>query len=118
MEGNDDDDGQTTYSAQTCVKSRYLASSPHYVVKVASQCTGTLEAIFLDDGLLTELRTAAAGAIAARLLMLNLPVAENERENDNCSCSCVGIVGRARRRVISCDTCDTSPNVAKRMCLG
>jgi ornithine cyclodeaminase len=104
--------GHNDYSAQTCVKSGYLASSPHYVVKVASggfpfpsntgnvqlysQNTGALEAIFFDDGLLTELRTAAAGAVAARLLSPNL-MAENDDDDDNdnyvYSCCCVGVVG-------------------------
>ena len=34
---------------------------------VFSQSSGRLEAILLDEGLLTELRTAAAGALAAKL---------------------------------------------------
>jgi ornithine cyclodeaminase len=82
------DGGEGEYSAQTCVKSGYITSSSHYVVKVASggrpfpansgnvqlysQSTGALVAIFLDGGLLTELRTAAAGAAAARLLSPDL----------------------------------------------
>ena len=63
------------YAAQTCVKSGYLTGESHYIIKVASggypfqnsglmqlysQYTGKLEMILLDDGLLTELRTAAA----------------------------------------------------------
>ena len=72
------------YSAQTCVKSGYFLGSDYYVIKVASgghpfatnsgllqvysQHTGKLEALLLDDGVLTELRTAAVGAVAAKLL--------------------------------------------------
>mmetsp|Transcript_23126 Transcript_23126/g.51463 ORF Transcript_23126/g.51463 Transcript_23126/m.51463 type:complete len:233 (-) Transcript_23126:349-1047(-) len=37
-------------------------------MQVYSQKTGRLEALLLDEGILTELRTAAAGALAARLL--------------------------------------------------
>lgn len=72
-----------TYAAQICVKSGYITGSEHYIVKVASggpplpnsglqqiysQKTGKLEALLLDEGVLTELRTAAAGAVAAKLL--------------------------------------------------
>mmetsp|Transcript_31395 Transcript_31395/g.93942 ORF Transcript_31395/g.93942 Transcript_31395/m.93942 type:complete len:345 (-) Transcript_31395:43-1077(-) len=71
------------YAAQTCVKSGYLTGASHYVIKVASgghplpnsglmqlfsQSTGRLEALLLDEGILTELRTAAAGAVAAKIL--------------------------------------------------
>lgn len=71
------------YAAQTCVKSGYLTGASHYVIKVASgghplpnsglmqlysQATGRLEALLLDEGILTELRTAAAGAVAAKHL--------------------------------------------------
>lgn len=71
------------YSAQTCVKSGYMIDGDYYVIKVASggnpfpnsgcmllysQDTGKLAAILMDDGILTELRTAAAGALAAKLL--------------------------------------------------
>ncbi|EEC48235.1 predicted protein [Phaeodactylum tricornutum CCAP 1055/1] len=71
------------YAAQTCVKSGYFAQHPYYVIKVASggtpwpnsgllqvysQRTGRLEALLLDEGVLTELRTAAVGALAAQLL--------------------------------------------------
>jgi len=76
--------------AQTCVKSGYIEGDEHYVIKVAaggvqenaqkglpvnsglmllfSQRTTRLEAIFFDEGLLTEIRTAAAAALAARIL--------------------------------------------------
>jgi ornithine cyclodeaminase len=73
-----------TYSAQTCVKSGYFKGGLYYVIKVASgghpmpsnsgnmqvysQTTGTLQALLLDNGILTELRTAAVGALAAKLL--------------------------------------------------
>jgi ornithine cyclodeaminase/alanine dehydrogenase-like protein (mu-crystallin family) len=71
------------------VKSGYLRGAAHYVVKVAAgfpanpglglsssqglmllfdQRTGALDTILLDEGYLTDLRTAAAGALAARLL--------------------------------------------------
>eukprot|EP00928_Gymnodinium_smaydae_P099893 TRINITY_DN9658_c0_g1_i2.p2 TRINITY_DN9658_c0_g1~~TRINITY_DN9658_c0_g1_i2.p2 ORF type:complete len:357 (+),score=78.43 TRINITY_DN9658_c0_g1_i2:1368-2438(+) len=76
--------------AQTCVKSGYVEGDEHYVIKVApggvreneerglpvntglnllfSQRTARLEAIFFDEGLLTEIRTAAAAALGAKLL--------------------------------------------------
>jgi ornithine cyclodeaminase len=75
------------YSAQTCVKSGYITGGEHYVIKVASggyphpnsglmqlysQKTGKLDMLLLDDGLLTELRTAAVGAVAARMLAPDL----------------------------------------------
>lgn len=94
-----DTDGNSNYSAQTCVKSGYVTSASHYVIKVASggyplptnsglmqlysQQTGKLETILLDEGLLTELRTAAAGAVAAQMMAPNL---------NNCSSS-IGILG-------------------------
>jgi ornithine cyclodeaminase len=71
------------YAAQTCVKSGYFKNGKYYVIKIASggsphqnsglmqvfsQKTGKLEAILLDDGILTEVRTAAIGALAAKLL--------------------------------------------------
>mmetsp|Transcript_3320 Transcript_3320/g.5065 ORF Transcript_3320/g.5065 Transcript_3320/m.5065 type:complete len:404 (+) Transcript_3320:144-1355(+) len=72
------------YAAQTCVKSGYMTGGDYYVVKVASggypfpsnsgllqiysQQTGKLEALLLDDGICTEMRTAAAGAVAAKYL--------------------------------------------------
>lgn len=71
------------YAAQTCVKSGYFQGNPYYVIKVAnggyphensglmqiySQTNGRLKAILLDEGVLTELRTAAVGALAAKLL--------------------------------------------------
>jgi len=70
------------YSAQTCVKSGYFKNNPYYVIKVASggypmpnsgnmqlysQEDGRLLAIHLDEGILTELRTAAIGALVFRL---------------------------------------------------
>ena len=72
------------YAAQTCVKSGYFKGQEYYVIKVASggypmpsnsglmqvfsQKTGKLEALLLDDGILTEIRTAAVGALAAKIL--------------------------------------------------
>eukprot|EP00980_Cylindrotheca_fusiformis_P000593 scaffold154_cov129-Cylindrotheca_fusiformis.AAC.10 len=71
------------YASQTCVKSGYFKGGKYYVIKVASggfpqensglmqvysQQTGKLECLLLDDGILTEVRTAAVGALSARLL--------------------------------------------------
>ena len=76
-------EGVEGYAAQTCVKSGYFKGGKYYVIKVASgghpipnsglmqvysQTTGRLEALLLDNGILTEIRTAAIGALAARLL--------------------------------------------------
>ena len=79
--GSSDD---SEYAAQVCIKSGYVTGADHFVVKVASgghpmpsnsgcmqvysQHTGKLEALLLDDGILTELRTAAAGAVAAKYM--------------------------------------------------
>ena len=66
--------------AQACIKSAYVNGGDYFVAKVASGGGGTNsgvvlifsqrtfgpEAILLDEGWLTELRTAAAGALAAR----------------------------------------------------
>jgi ornithine cyclodeaminase/alanine dehydrogenase-like protein (mu-crystallin family) len=66
--------------AQACIKSAYVDGAETFVTKVASgggglnsglmlvfsQRTFAPEAILLDGGWLTELRTAAAGALAAR----------------------------------------------------
>ena len=66
--------------AQACIKSAYVNGGSVFVTKVASgggglnsglvlvfsQTTFAPIAIFLDGGFLTELRTAAAGALAAR----------------------------------------------------
>ena len=80
----DDNDDESEYAAQVCIKSGYVTGAEHFVVKVASgghpmpsnsgcmqvysQHTGKLVALLLDDGVLTELRTAAAGAVAARFM--------------------------------------------------
>jgi ornithine cyclodeaminase len=86
------------YCAQTCVKSGYITGGTHYVIKVASggyphpngglmqlysQQTGKFEMLLLDDGLLTELRTAAVGAVAARMLAPNL----------SDKAACIGMIG-------------------------
>mmetsp|Transcript_712 Transcript_712/g.1037 ORF Transcript_712/g.1037 Transcript_712/m.1037 type:complete len:404 (-) Transcript_712:376-1587(-) len=92
MENEEDDN----YAAQTCVKSGYMTGGEYYVVKVASggspfpsnsgllqiysQRTGKLEALLLDDGICTEMRTAAAGAVAAKYLAPQNP-------------QCIGILG-------------------------
>ena len=66
--------------AQACIKSAYVIGGAVFVTKVASgggglnsglvlvfsQTTFAPVAIFLDGGYLTELRTAAAGALSAR----------------------------------------------------
>jgi ornithine cyclodeaminase len=75
--------------ADVHIKYGYIAGEPYYVIKVASgfygnpekglpssnglmlvfnRSTGELVAILLDEGLLTDLRTGAAGAIAAKHL--------------------------------------------------
>lgn len=69
------------HSAQACIKSAYVNGGEVFVTKVASggdgqnsgmvlvfsQRTYRPRALLLDEGLLTELRTAAAGALVARL---------------------------------------------------
>ena len=75
--------------ADVHIKYGYIVGEPYYVIKVASgfygnpekglpssnglmlvfdRSTGALVAILLDEGLLTDLRTGAAGAIAAKHL--------------------------------------------------
>jgi ornithine cyclodeaminase len=75
--------------ADVHIKYGYIAGEPYYVIKVASgfygnpekglpssnglmlvfdRSTGALVAILLDEGLLTDLRTGAAGAVAAKHL--------------------------------------------------
>lgn len=71
------------YAAQTCVKSGYFKNDDYYVIKVASggnpmpnsgvmqiysQSTGKLISLLMDEGVLTEIRTAAVGALAAKLM--------------------------------------------------
>jgi len=83
------------------IKYGYLRGGDHYVVKIASgfysnptlglpssqglmllflQRTGQLAAVLLDEGRLTDLRTGAAGAVAAKYLAPREP-------------TCIGIVG-------------------------
>jgi ornithine cyclodeaminase len=98
------------YSAQTCVKSGYITNSTYYCIKVASggspfrtnsgniqlysQTTGQLQVLLCDEGLLTELRTAASGAVAAKLLAPYLSNADDEdNDGDDRSNGCIGIVG-------------------------
>lgn len=71
------------------VKAAYISGEDHYVIKIASGFylnvnlglpvgdglilvfsakTGVLEALFFDRGYITEMRTAAAGAVAAKYL--------------------------------------------------
>lgn len=75
--------------ADVHIKYGYIAGEPYYVIKVASgfyanperglpsgnglmlvfdRATGALVAVLLDEGLLTDLRTGAAGAVAAKYL--------------------------------------------------
>lgn len=75
--------------SESHVKGAYIAGAPHFVIKVANSfygnpalglpsgsglmlafdaTTGFLDAILLDNGYLTNLRTGAAGAVAARHL--------------------------------------------------
>ncbi len=77
------------YRGEVHVKSAYIQGRPHYVIKIASGFynnpslgiptgngmmlvfearTGRLEGLLLDNGYLTEVRTGAAGAVAARYL--------------------------------------------------
>lgn len=86
--GDNNNSNNSNYSAQTCVKSGYVSKASHFVIKVASgghpfpnnsgniqlysQQTGKLETILMDEGILTEIRTAACGAVAAELLSPNL----------------------------------------------
>lgn len=92
-----------THPGDCCIKSGFVKDGDHFVVKVASgfynnaklynglstsqgsmlvfsQRHGQLEAVLNDEGFLTDLRTALAGILAARLL------APTDVE-------CVGIVG-------------------------
>ena len=77
---HEDDVDDNLYTAQVCIKSGYFRNHASFVIKVASgghpwptnsglmqvysQRTGQLQALLLDEGLLTELRTAAVGALA------------------------------------------------------
>ena len=82
--------GELTFDAppgDVHIKYGYLKSGSHYVVKIASgfydnpklglpssqglmllfeQRTGCLAAVLLDEGRLTDIRTGAAGAVAAK----------------------------------------------------
>jgi ectoine utilization protein EutC len=78
-----------TPQGESHVKGAYIAGSSHFVIKVANSfyhnralglpigsglmlafdaATGFLDAILLDNGYLTDLRTGAAGAVATRYL--------------------------------------------------
>jgi ornithine cyclodeaminase len=77
------------FKGEVHVKSAYIKGARHYVIKVASGFylnpglglpsgngmmlifearTGRLEGLLLDNGFITEMRTGAAGAVAARCL--------------------------------------------------
>jgi ornithine cyclodeaminase len=99
------------FSAQTCVKSGYLRdqeSFPFYVINVASggspwmensgnlqlysMKTGKLAALLLDQGLLTEIRTAAFSAVVIRHFQSQLfpdPLAPSPTVPK----TCIGIIG-------------------------
>jgi ectoine utilization protein EutC len=78
-----------SYQGEVHVKSAYLKGSDHYVIKIASGFyrnpalgfpvgnglmllfeaeTGRLRSVLFDNGYITEMRTGAAGAVAARYL--------------------------------------------------
>lgn len=76
------------YAAQVCIKTGYFARSDYFVVKVAAggsplprntglmqvfaQATGQLECLLMDEGILTEVRTAALGSLVARFATIPL----------------------------------------------
>ena len=89
------------YAGQTCVKSGYFKDKPYYVIKVAagghplpnsgcmqmySQRTGRLLALLLDEGVLTELRTAAVSAMVFKLWM-------RRKQNNNNKIAKIGMLG-------------------------
>ena len=96
------------YAAQVCVKSGYVTGDPYFVLKVASggrplpqndglmqvysQRTGSLQALLLDQGILTELRTAAAGAVAVREF-LGSSDAQNAGRTDGPAVERIGMIG-------------------------
>ena len=95
--------GDGNYQAQTCVKSGYVTGESHYVIKVASgghpfnnsglvqlfsQSTGKLDSLLLDEGILSELRTAAVGAVVAQLLAPDILMTENNGNE-----GCIGVLG-------------------------
>ena len=104
---NSAEETNSAYAAQTCVKSGYMVGDDIFCIKVASggyplptnsgllqiysQKTGRLETLLLDDGLLTEHRTAAAGAVAARHCLLRRN--NNDNNNTRNSMSKIGILG-------------------------
>lgn len=76
--------GETTFSIKvaTGFYENYLTGLPNGngLTLVFSQASGKPEAILLDEGLLTDLRTAIAGAISAKYLAPN-------------QLTCIGVVG-------------------------
>ena len=89
-------DATSTQLDDCCIKAGSVIDEEHFVVKIAtggfasnlsrqlptadglmvvfSQQTGQCEGILLDQGWLTDMRTAAAGAVAAKLLHPSRPV--------------------------------------------
>ena len=80
---NDDESKEKKFCAQVCIKSGYITNDKYFVLKVASgvhplenlepiqlfsQSTERLVALLMDEGILTELRTAAVGAVAVKYL--------------------------------------------------
>jgi ornithine cyclodeaminase len=96
------------YAAQTCVKSGYFLGRDYYVIKVASggapwprnsgsmqvysQTTGELEALLLDEGILTEWRTAAVGALVVQQWMHGWKL-QFASSSPPTTVSCIGMLG-------------------------
>lgn len=99
-----DDDN---YAGQVCVKSGYFQNNPYYVIKVAagghplpnsglmqiySQSSGRLLALLLDEGILTELRTAAVSAMVCRVWLERVATTKNKEDQKN-AITKIGILG-------------------------
>lgn len=68
--------------AGVCIKTGYITNDEYFVIKVAGGCLGmnngsvmcfsqktlAMEKLFLDEGIMTEVRTAAASALASKIL--------------------------------------------------
>ena len=93
------------YAGQVCVKSGYFQNNLYYVIKVAagghplpnsglmqiySQSSGRLLALLLDEGILTELRTAAVSALVCRVWLQR---AAKNKDDKNNAITKIGMVG-------------------------
>ena len=91
------DTSPTRHSSYYCIKvasGGYPFPANSGNIQLYSQTTGKLQVLLCDDGLLTELRTAAAGAVAAKLLAPNLSNDDdNDDDDDGSNNGCIGIVG-------------------------